>query len=196
MVSPEPDFWIHAVRDGLALLECLLLNDLCFNQCVELAKIPRPPIDKEKEKSKGKGKEKAETKQKGNEERDKQTPVAYDYHDGSINSLAVRSSILCGYEQFKVWNRSHGGIYVLSRSVYQLTHGSFTRILSTLGKEALELQLERFFTVWAWSWNLEDGHEFGPHLGQSIFIQMNSVLSAIHRSASTSAPPRAQAHTR
>ena len=109
MVSPEPDFWIHAVREGLALLECLLLNDPDFlNQCVELAKTPRPPIDKEKEKNKGKGKEKVDThtKQKGNEERDKATPVAYDYHDGSINSLAVRSSILCGYEQFKVWNSS------------------------------------------------------------------------------------------
>jgi len=47
----------------------------------------------------------------------------------------------------------------------QLTHGSFTSILSTLGQQALELQLERFFTVWAWSWNLEDGHEFGEHLG-------------------------------
>lgn len=47
----------------------------------------------------------------------------------------------------------------------QLTHGSFTSILFTLGQEALELQLERFFTVWAWSWNIEDGHELGPDLG-------------------------------
>lgn len=55
---------------------------------------------------------------------------------------------------------------VALRSVdFQLTHGSFTSILSALGKEALELQLERFFSVWAWSWNLEDDHEFGPHLG-------------------------------
>ncbi|KAJ7796400.1 hypothetical protein B0H14DRAFT_2915447, partial [Mycena olivaceomarginata] len=48
---------------------------------------------------------------------------------------------------------------------FKLRHGSFASILSSLDQEALELQLERFFTVWAWSWNLEDGPEFGEHLG-------------------------------
>ena len=47
----------------------------------------------------------------------------------------------------------------------QLTHGSFTSVFSTLGQQALELQLERFFTPWAWSWNLEDHHDFQEHLG-------------------------------
>ena len=51
---------------------------------------------------------------------------------------------------------------------YQLTHGSFTQIMSDLGQEALELQLERFFTVWVWSLNLEEIPDFGEHLGTHI----------------------------
>lgn len=47
----------------------------------------------------------------------------------------------------------------------QLIHGSLTSILGSLGREALELQLERFFTVWAWTWNIEDGHDLGTYLG-------------------------------
>jgi hypothetical protein len=57
---------------------------------------------------------------------------------------------------------------VMINGMQQLTHGSFTSILSTLGQQALELQLERFFTPWAWSWDLEDGHEFSEHLGTHI----------------------------
>jgi hypothetical protein len=137
-----------------------------------LAKTPRPPISNDKDRGKGKGKEKADTRtKKGGEEQGKETPTVHDFHDGSINSLAVRCSLLCGYEQFKVRSTiSMFFRYSEEESASQLTHGSFTRILSTLGKEALELQLERFFTVWAWSWNIEDGHEFGPHLGESWAI--------------------------
>ena len=36
-----------------------------------------------------------------------------------------------------------------------------------LGQQALELQLERFFTVWAWSWDTEEQPDFGSHLGGS-----------------------------
>jgi len=39
--------------------------------------------------------------------------------------------------------------------------------LDTLGQQALELQLERFFTVWAWSWDTEEQPDFGSHLGGS-----------------------------
>ncbi|GJE91164.1 hypothetical protein PsYK624_073130 [Phanerochaete sordida] len=113
MVSPEPDFWIHA--------------------CIELAKSPRPPP------SKGKGKSSA--KAPATQE------VVYDYHDSSVNDLALRSRVLRGYEQFK------------------LTHGSFATVLTSLGQEALEVQLERFFTVWAWSWDLEEDMDFAKHLG-------------------------------
>jgi len=55
--------------------------------------------------------------------------------------------LLRGYEQFK------------------LTHGSLTSILESLGQEALELQLERFFTVWAWSWDLSKSPELSDDLG-------------------------------
>ena len=37
--------------------------------------------------------------------------------------------------------------------------------MDTLGQQALELQLERFFTVWAWSWDTEEQPDFGSHLG-------------------------------
>ncbi|KAF7370296.1 hypothetical protein MSAN_00660900 [Mycena sanguinolenta] len=124
MVSPEPDFWIHAG--------------------IEIAKTPRQPADK----SKGKGKEKTQ-------------PLLYDYHEHSVHDVAVRADIMRGYEKFK------------------LRHGSFASILSSLGQEALELQLERFFTVWAWSWNLEDGPEFGEHLGPPLHPMQGSLLPHI-----------------
>ena len=37
--------------------------------------------------------------------------------------------------------------------------------MTNLGQQALELQLERFFTVWAWKWDYEDDN-FGTHLGK------------------------------
>ncbi len=46
----------------------------------------------------------------------------------------------------------------------QLLHGTFSSVLSGLGQQALELQLERFFTVWAWKWDSEDD-DFATHLG-------------------------------
>ncbi|KAJ8489172.1 hypothetical protein ONZ51_g3067 [Trametes cubensis] len=121
MLSPEPNFWIHA--------------------CYEVAKTPRqpPPSSKTKDnsKSKSKGKEK---------EQASRPTVLYDYHDGSVHDEVVRAHFQRGYEGFK------------------LLHGSFTSVLSNLGQQALELQLERFFTVWAWKWDIED-EDFGTHLG-------------------------------
>lgn len=38
--------------------------------------------------------------------------------------------------------------------------------MANLGQQALELQLERFFTVWAWMWDVEDPIDFGKHLGK------------------------------
>ncbi|KAI9066981.1 hypothetical protein FKP32DRAFT_1664550 [Trametes sanguinea] len=123
MLSPEPNFWIHA--------------------CYELAKTPRPPPStsklKDGSKSKSKGKEKAQPSQPA---------VLYDYHDGSLHDEALRTHFQRGYEDFK------------------LLYGSFTSVLAnpSLGQEALELQLERFFTIWAWKWDIED-ENFGTHLG-------------------------------
>ncbi|KAK2463566.1 hypothetical protein APHAL10511_004317 [Amanita phalloides] len=119
MVSPEPDFWIHAG--------------------IEIAKTHRVVPDK----GKGKARDKTNSTSKTN---DDTVPVS-EYHGGSVQDNAIRSLLLRGYEQFK------------------LTHGSFTEVISTLGQEALELQLERFFTVWAWSLNLEEMPDFGEHLG-------------------------------
>jgi hypothetical protein len=36
-----------------------------------------------------------------------------------------------------------------------------------MGQQALELQLERFFTVWAWKWDIQEDLEFGNCLGAS-----------------------------
>ncbi|KAI0334536.1 hypothetical protein GY45DRAFT_1343283 [Cubamyces sp. BRFM 1775] len=114
MLSPEPNFWIHA--------------------CYEVAKTPRqlPPTNKAKENPKGKS--------KGKEKEQALRPtVLYDYHDGSVHDEAVRAHFQRGYEGFKVRHTSPKS-------------------------QALELQLERFFTVWAWKWDIED-EDFGTHLG-------------------------------
>ncbi|KAF7308281.1 hypothetical protein HMN09_00676100 [Mycena chlorophos] len=131
MVSPEPDFWIHAG--------------------IELAKTPRPAVEK-----KGKGKEKETGKTAAGE-----PPVLFDHHEHSVHDLALQADIVRGYDKFK------------------LRHGSFSSILSTLGKEALELQLERFFTIWAWSWNLEDGLEFGESLGPPLHPQQSQLVQSM-----------------
>lgn len=52
----------------------------------------------------------------------------------------------------------------------KLMHGTFASILSVLGQEALELQLERFFTVWAWTWDFENGTELGADLGEHAYM--------------------------
>ncbi|KAI0705155.1 hypothetical protein BC835DRAFT_1314582 [Cytidiella melzeri] len=95
-----------------------------------------PRQAKAKPTAKGKGQEDAAPQAAG-----------FEYHDGSVQDAALREQILNAYQQFK------------------LTHGSFSSILSLLGQAALELQLERFFTVWAWQWDFEDGVEFGEQLG-------------------------------
>ncbi|KDQ27067.1 hypothetical protein PLEOSDRAFT_1077815 [Pleurotus ostreatus PC15] len=131
MLSPEPNFWIHA--------------------CVEVAKSTKPTP-----KAKGKEKDKPKAQEKG-----KDPPSLYEYDDSSVHDLALKADIQRGYERFK------------------LIHGSFTAILERLGKEALELQLERFWTVWAWSWNLEDGCDFASHLGvpmHPLFRQVQPIL--------------------
>lgn len=58
-------------------------------QCVELAKSPRPALAKVKGKAVAK---EAAVKQE----------LIYDYHDGSVNDLALKTQIMKGYEQFKV----------------------------------------------------------------------------------------------
>ncbi|KAF8916240.1 hypothetical protein CPB85DRAFT_348549 [Mucidula mucida] len=124
MVSPEPDFCVHA--------------------CVELAKRTRPPT---LSRSKGKDKSKSATIGRST---GKDTALVTEYDESSVDDIALREDISRGYEQFK------------------LKHGSMTHILASLGQQALELQLERFFTPWAWSWEIEEANIFGRHLGAPI----------------------------
>ncbi|KAL1723055.1 hypothetical protein EV715DRAFT_246384 [Schizophyllum commune] len=59
---------------------------------------------------------------------------------------------------------------------FKLTHGSFASIMANLGQEALELQLERFFTVWAWSWDLGEGIELADTLAPALHPLHRSLL--------------------
>ncbi|KAF8449051.1 hypothetical protein L210DRAFT_3640648 [Boletus edulis BED1] len=119
---------------------------------IELAKTPRAPAVKPKTRDKGKGKAK--------EEESSQLPQL-EYHDGTLHDTALRAHLLRGYEQFK------------------LTHGSFSSILSTLGQQALELQLERFFTVWAWTWDLDKDLSLSIDLGLPLHPSYPLILPTI-----------------
>ncbi|KAJ2930830.1 hypothetical protein H1R20_g6261, partial [Candolleomyces eurysporus] len=136
LVSPEPNFWINA--------------------CVELPKTLQVPTPS---KNTGKSKSKTAAKEK---EKEPQPPV-YDFHDGTVHNIAIRSQLLHAYERFK------------------LVHGSFTSILAELGQEALELQLERFFTVWAWSWNLEAKAQIADQLGLSLQPYYSALIPLLDR---------------
>ncbi|KAL4073014.1 hypothetical protein V8B97DRAFT_1869777 [Scleroderma yunnanense] len=103
-------------------------------------------------KTKGKGKAK---------EISQDAPLPPEYHDNSLHDSAVRAHLLQGYEAFKI------------------THGSFTSILSSQGQRALESQLERFFTIWAWSWNLETGLNLVEDLGLPLHPLYQAILPAI-----------------
>ncbi|KAF8966338.1 hypothetical protein BDZ97DRAFT_1809094 [Flammula alnicola] len=127
---------------------------------VEVAKVPRVADLKNKPKPKGKAVDKGE---KG------PLPV-YDYEDGSVHDGALRAHILKGYERFK------------------LAHGSFTSILSILGQQALELQLERFWTVWAWSWDLEERSEFGEDFGPLLHPCFSSLIPIVDEFSSSLSP--------
>ncbi|KAG2147617.1 hypothetical protein DEU56DRAFT_730850 [Suillus clintonianus] len=108
----------------------IMLNpepDFWTHAAVELAKTPRTLAPKS---NKGKGKSNGKDKEK---EQASALLPSYDYHGGLLHDYALHPHFLRGYEQFK------------------LTHGSFTSILNFLRKEALALQLERLFAVWAWS---------------------------------------------
>ncbi|KAI0666785.1 hypothetical protein C8Q78DRAFT_1082689 [Trametes maxima] len=128
-----------------------------IHACYEVAKTPRPPPPTSKSKNSSKGKSKGKDKESAS-----RSTTLYDYHDGSVHDEALRSHLKRGYEGFK------------------LLHGSFTSVLSTWGQEALELQLERFFTVWAWKWDIDD-EDFGAHLGiplHPLRDQLTPVLEA------------------
>ncbi|KAI0047223.1 hypothetical protein FA95DRAFT_1559283 [Auriscalpium vulgare] len=128
-----------------------------MHACVELAKSPRQSPSSKGKKGKDKDKDKG---------KEPEPEVVYDYHDGSVQDEYLRSHLLRGYEQFK------------------LLHGSFASVLGTLGQQALELQLERFFTVWAWRWDLEEDSDFGKHLGLSLHPLHRAIQDALDKFAS------------
>ncbi|KAF8159510.1 hypothetical protein B0H34DRAFT_796751 [Crassisporium funariophilum] len=119
---------------------------------IEVARINRADDPKSKAKLKGKSADSG---------KEKAPAPMYEYEDGSVHDDALRAHVMKGYERFK------------------LTHGSFTSILSSLGQQALELQLERFFTVWAWSWDLEDGHDFGEDFGPLLHLYFSPLLALV-----------------
>lgn len=108
MVSPEPNFWIHAVsvvanvpHTTKTLRRCILASPSPNLQCVELAKSPRVVQDKGKSRSKGKEKAKGTDKEKDKSKDVREGPV-YDYEDGSVHDSALKEDIMRGYERFKV----------------------------------------------------------------------------------------------
>ncbi|PPQ64779.1 hypothetical protein CVT24_007865 [Panaeolus cyanescens] len=120
---------------------------------IDLAKVPRVPDPRAKGKSGGKVADKGKGKS--------EAPV-YDYDDGTMFDHVLREHILQGYQRFK------------------LTHGSFSRILENLGQQALELQLERFWTPWAWSWDLENAPSFEQYFGPALnphFMQLIPLVN-------------------
>ncbi|KAF7969685.1 hypothetical protein HWV62_26196 [Athelia sp. TMB] len=159
MLSPEPNFWIHAA--------------------VELAKSPRPVANK------GKGKQSSKDKDKARE-KERELP-AYEYHDGSVHDLALRNHMQHGYEKFKVQISTSLQRNQLMISK-QLTHGSLTGILSTLGQEALELQLERFFTPWAWMWDMESTQELSLDLGVPLHPLYREIIHTLDTFSTESMP--------
>lgn len=134
--------------------------DFWIHACVELAKTPRQAAPS---KVKGKGKAKGQDKDKA---KAKDVEVEYDYHDGSVHDDEIRSQLLRVYEHFK------------------LVHGSFSSILEDFGQQALELQIERFFTVWAWNWDIEQDADFGAHLGMPLHPMSKILVPLFDESAS------------
>ncbi|KAI0065547.1 hypothetical protein BV25DRAFT_1880490 [Artomyces pyxidatus] len=128
-----------------------------IHACLELAKSPSQAVP-----SRGKGKQRGKEKEK-DKAKDNEGDPGYDYHDGSVHDMSVRAQLLRGYEEFK------------------LLHGSFASILRDLGQQALELQLERFFTVWAWRWDIEQDSDFGRYLGIPLHPLHKSMTPIVDR---------------
>ncbi|KZV94571.1 hypothetical protein EXIGLDRAFT_834893 [Exidia glandulosa HHB12029] len=83
------------------------------------------------------------------------------HHEHSVHDAALRAHLLRGYEDFK------------------LLHGTFASILAQPnGRQTLERQLERFFTVWAWKWDVESSETLREHLGLPTHPQ-SKILSPL-----------------
>ncbi|KIJ55335.1 hypothetical protein M422DRAFT_63445 [Sphaerobolus stellatus SS14] len=85
----------------------------------------------------------------------------YYYHDESINDTAIRSRLLIGYEDFK------------------LLYDTYTSVLAEDGPQALQARLERFFTPWAWRWDIEEDIDLPMHLGIPLHPPTNSLTQLL-----------------
>jgi len=108
---------------------------------------------------------------KSNKGKGQHRETQYDYSEASLHDGALRAQLVLAYESFKI------------------KYGTFSSTMSILGKEALELQLERFFTVWAWSWNLEKPFPFSDYIGVRIHPLSNQLLPIIESSLEDRLPP-------
>ena len=89
MLSPEPNFWMDAVRYMVPWCIRLLIG-MASLQAIELARTEQVPQTK----SKGKGKAKETSGQ--------DAPLLPEYHDNSFLDSAIRAHLLRGYGAFKV----------------------------------------------------------------------------------------------
>ncbi len=160
MVSPEPNYWIHVVSPKLVILS----NPRPANGCLRELKSPKVIVS---------SRIKVKARQKTRRNRHRYPPMSPPLYSNIMKApCKTRRFVPCCFEVMNNLRYSNCTMIMCVQSFYtlsyQLTHGSFTQIMSDLGQEALELQLERFFTVWAWSLNLEEIPDFGEHLGVHI----------------------------
>ncbi|KAG8804899.1 hypothetical protein FRC18_006982, partial [Serendipita sp. 400] len=80
------------------------------------------------------------------ETKSKEGVVKKEYDEASVHDSVLRTVVLRGYHEFK------------------LLYGPFSRLLSK-GRASLEKHLEKFFTIWAWKWDLEQPTTFISHIG-------------------------------
>lgn len=80
------------------------------------------------------------------ERKEKDGASKKEYHESSVHDSALRTAISRAYHEFK------------------LLHGTFSLLLSK-SRASLERHLERFFTEWAWKWDIEQPPDFVRHLG-------------------------------
>ncbi|KZT09961.1 uncharacterized protein LAESUDRAFT_645955 [Laetiporus sulphureus 93-53] len=98
-----------------------------IHACFELARVPRAATVRDSSRTSTKN---------ASKKQDVSENVIYEYQDYSVEDVALRAQIMNGYDDFV------------------LIHGSFTSVLSTAGQETLETQLEKFFSMWVWSWDI------------------------------------------
>ncbi|KIM34099.1 hypothetical protein M408DRAFT_59921 [Serendipita vermifera MAFF 305830] len=83
------------------------------------------------------------------ERTNKDGAVKKEYQESSLHDIALKTAVLKAYQEFK------------------LLHGSFASLLNK-SRPSLERHLEKFFSVWAWSWDVEAAAEFISHLGTPL----------------------------